>query len=210
MKLLISGFEPFGGEMVNPSWEVVKRLPEVMGEFQIVKICLPTSFLNAGPMLAEAIRHHHPDVVLSLGQAGGRFAVSFERVALNIADAQKPDNTGFQPADLCVIEGGPAAYFSTLPVKRMQKAVIEDGIPAEISNSAGTFVCNSVMYTALHISATENRHILAGFIHLPYLPCQVIDKAKKPSMTLNDMLGAVKNAIFAIQFNAESLHTGNN
>lgn len=198
MKLLISGFEPFGGEKVNPSWETVKRLPDAMGYFDIVKICLPVTFSGARQKLAEAIRRYRPDVVISVGQAGGRFSVSFERAALNVADSQKPDNDGFRPTDLQVVEGGPAAYFSTLPIKQMKQAVVDAGIPAEISNSAGTFVCNGVMYTALHISATESNLMLAGFIHLPYLPCQVVDKPKKPSMSLEDMVKAIEVAISAI------------
>lgn len=198
MKLLITGFEPFWGETVNSSWEVVKRLPDFLGGSIIVKECLPTSFVDAQYKILNAIHRHNPDVIISIGQSGGRFAVSFERVALNIADARKPDNKGFQPVDLKVYEKGPAAYFSTLPIKQMQNAVLNSGIPAEISNSAGTFVCNSVMYTALHISATENRKILAGFIHLPYLPNQVIDKTKTPSLNINDMLSAIQSSIFVI------------
>lgn len=198
MKLLISGFEPFGGEKVNPSWEVVKRLPNIMSDCEIVKCCLPVSFVSAQQKIAEAIRLHCPDVVISVGQAGGRSAVSFERAALNVADSQKPDNDGFLPTDLQVVEGGPAAYFSTLPIKQMKLTVVDAGIPAEISNSAGTFVCNSVMYTALHISATESNPMLAGFIHLPYMPCQVIDKPKKASMNLEDMAKAVEIAVSVV------------
>lgn len=198
MKLLISGFEPFGGETINPSWETVKRLPDAMGYFDIVKICLPVTFSGARQKLAEAIHRYRPDVVISVGQAGGRFAVSFERAALNVADSQKPDNDGFQPTDQQVVENGPTAYFSTLPIKRMKQAVADAGIPAEISNSAGTFVCNGVMYTALHIAATELCPMLTGFIHLPYLPCQVVDMPKKPSMSLDDMVRAVEIAISSI------------
>lgn len=200
MKLLISGFEPFGNEIINPSWEAVKRLPNSIGDCQIVKTCLPVTFFGAKQKIAEMIHGHRPDVVICVGQAGGRSAVNFERVALNIADSPKPDNEGFILTDERVVDNGPAAYFSTLPIKKMQKAVLEIGIPAEISNSAGTFVCNSVMYTVLHVAATENRNIMAGFIHLPYLPCQVIDKPKKASMSLDNVVNAMEISIAAIVF----------
>lgn len=185
MKFLVTGFEPFGGEAVNPSWEAVKGLPEEIGQLEIVKQCLPTCFGKAAELLLETVKREKPRAVLSVGLAGGRKGISLERVALNLRDARIPDNAGSQPVDEPVAEEGPAAIFTTLPIKAMLRALEEAGIPGRISNSAGTFVCNEVMYMALYQAGVS----MAGFVHVPYLPEQAEAKTPPaPGMALEDMI----------------------
>lgn len=190
-KLLITGFDPFGGGNVNPSWEAVKLLPEQVGEYQIHKLAIPTIFGTAAEMILAKAEQLHPDVIISVGLAGGRDAVTPERIAVNIRDARIPDNQGFQPSGDRVAPEGPAAYFSTLPVKRMAQCIRQAGIPATVSNTAGTFVCNDVLYTLLHrFDGTSTR---AGFIHVPYLPSQ-----GTPNLPLEDTVKALTAAIEAL------------
>ena len=168
--LLISGFDPFGGESVNPSWEAVKLLPDTIGEYRLHKIQIPTVFGKGAGQLLEAAEKIHPDAVISVGMAGGRSAVTPERVAINVRSARISDNEGNQPREDPVVPGGPDAYFATVPVVKMAEAIEQAGIPGAVSNSAGTFVCNDVMYTVLnHFAGTGVR---AGFIHVPRLPEQ--------------------------------------
>lgn len=166
--LLITGFDPFGGKCVNASWEAVRRLPGTVGNYEIQKLLLPTRFGEAAiHLLAEAERLR-PDAVISVGQAGRRSAITPELVAINLREARIPDNGGYQPVNVPVVQGGPTAYFSTLPVREMVAAVTKAGVPAALSSTAGTFVCNDVFYTLLHrFHATS---IPAGFIHVPCLP----------------------------------------
>lgn len=199
MKLLITGFDPFGGEALNPSWEAVKVLPDRIGTVELVKLELPTAFDRSARALTEAITLHRPQAVLSVGQAGGRAAVTVERVAVNLADAAIPDNDGFQPLDLPLVPGGPAAYFSTLPVKAMAEGIRAAGIPCQLSYSAGTYVCNSVLYRALHLAETACPGLLAGFIHVPFTPLQAAQKpAGTPSMAPGDMVRALEEAVYVI------------
>ena len=176
MKVLLTGFEPFGQEEVNPSWEAVKAFPELMEDVEVLKVCLPVSFQKAMMMLEQAVDDYRPDVVLSIGQAGGRCAIEVERVAINIADSKKPDNDGYQPQECQLRADAPNAYFSNLPLKLLVEAIQDEGIPATISNSAGLYVCNSVFYTAMHLVYSKYPNMQAGFIHVPYLPCQVVGK----------------------------------
>ena len=155
-KLLITGFDPFGGELVNPAYEAVRLLPDVVAGIKLCKLEVPTEFVRSGAILRDALA------------AGGRAAITPERVAINLMDARIPDNAGFQPVDQPVVPGGPAAYFATLPVRRMVEAIEKAGLPAQISNTAGTYVCNCLLYTLLHTAAVEYPGMPGGFIHVPY------------------------------------------
>ena len=170
--VLLTGFEPFGGETINPSQAVALRLHgELIRRHRIEGAVLPCVFRDSLSLLRRLIRRHEPAVVICLGQAGGRAAITPERVAINIDDARMPDNAGQQPVDRPVVRGGPAAYFSTLPLKTMVRDMRDAGLPAEVSQTAGTFVCNHVFYGLMH--ALRDRPALRdGFIHLPWLPGQ--------------------------------------
>ncbi len=187
-KLLITGFDPFGGETVNPSWEAVKRLPDTIADYMLCKLEIPTVFGAAAKKVLEKAAEFQPDVILCVGQAGGRDSVTPERIAVNIRDARIPDNAGNQPRCDFVIPDGPAAYFATVPVKAMDEAIRAVGIPSAVSNSAGTFVCNDTLYTLLHRYADTPVRI--GFIHIPYLPDQ-----GTPSLPLEQAIAALSAAI---------------
>lgn len=190
-KLLITGFDPFGGETVNPSWEAVRLLPEEIGAFRLTKLQIPTVFgLSAETVLAAAEKLQ-PDVILCIGQAGGRSGVTPEVVGINLREARLPDNAGNQPADVSVVENGPAAYFATVPVRAMVQAINGAGISAALSYSAGTFVCNDVLYSLLHhYHGTETK---VGFVHVPFLPEQA--KENVPTMALEQIAAALTAAI---------------
>lgn len=194
MKVLVTGFEPFGGESINPSWEAVRRLPDEMDGAAVVKRRLPVTFNGVREILPRLIVEERPDVVLLTGQAGGRPNVTVERVAINVMDSEKPDNDGFAPGDEPVFEGAPAAYFATLPVKAIVKALRDAKIPAGISNTAGTYVCNAAMFTALHTIAVAGMEARAGFIHVPFSHEQALDKPR-PSMALETIKKAVEVAV---------------
>ena len=188
-QLLITGFEPFGGESINPSWEVVKRLPDEIGEYHLTKLCLPVVFGKAGDLAIEKAEEISADVVLFVGQAGGRGAITPEYVAINLRHAKIPDNSGNQPMDEPIIVGGDVAYFSTLPLRQMVEAMQTPTVPVTVSYSAGTYVCNEVLYRALsHYSMKQTR---VGFIHIPY--CE--EQNKEPSMPLSDIYVALKTAV---------------
>ena len=191
MKILLTGFEPFGQDKVNPSWEAVKAFPELVEDVEVLKVCLPVSFQKAVMILEQTIDDYRPDVVLSIGQAGGRCEIEVERVAINMADSKKPDNDGYQPQECQLRLDAPNAYFSNLPVKRLVEAIQEQSVPATVSNSAGLYVCNSVFYTALHLVYSKYPYMQAGFIHVPYLPCQVVGKNKQPSMSTETTVQAL-------------------
>ncbi|VXC58063.1 Pyrrolidone-carboxylate peptidase [Enterobacterales bacterium 8AC] len=194
-KVLITGFEPFGGERVNPSWEVVKQLDqrEVAGA-RVVARQLPCVFGEALTVLNAAIDESQPVLVLAVGQAGGRVDITLERVAINVDDARIPDNQGQQPIDQAIVQQGPVAYFSTLPIKAMVNALREAGIPASVSQTAGTYVCNHVMYGLLHRLAGQQA-VKGGFIHIPYLPEQAAFHPGAPSMAAQTLLIALELAI---------------
>ena len=186
-KLLVTGFDPFGGEAVNPSWEAVQRLPERVGDYEIRTLQLPTVFGLAAQKVLELAEQFQPDAILCVGQAGGRNGISVELLGINLREARIPDNAGNQPQNVPVIEDGPAAYFSTLPVRSIVSAVNEAGIPAVLSYSAGAFVCNDLLYTLLHRYAGTQTQV--GFIHVPFLPEQAKDSA--PSLPLDTIVQAL-------------------
>ena len=189
--LLITGFDPFGGESVNPSWEAVQRLRDTVGDWQLHKLQIPTVFGRAGETVLSAAETLQPDAILCVGQAGGRSAVTPEAVAINLREARIPDNAGQQPVNVPVDGDGPAAYFSTLPVREMVQAIRAAGIPAELSLSAGAFVCNDVLYTLLR--RYEGTPTRVAFVHVPFLPEQAGEG--KPSLTLEQITAALKAAV---------------
>lgn len=190
-KLLITGFDPFGGETVNPSWEAVRLLPEEIGACRLTKLQIPTVFGRAAETVLAASEKLQPDVILFIGQAGGRSGITPEVVGINLREARLPDNAGNQPTDVPVVENGPAAYFATVPVRAMVKAVNDAGISAALSYSAGTFVCNDVLYSLLHhYHGTATK---VGFVHVPFLPEQAEENV--PAMPLEQMTAALTAAI---------------
>ena len=197
MKILVTGFDPFGGEKINPAIESVKKLSDTIAGAQIVKLEIPTVCHRSLAVIDQAIQEHNPDVVLSIGQAGGRTDITVERIGINMDDCRIPDNDGQQIIDEPVFPNGPAAYFSNLPIKAMVARIQERQIPASVSNSAGTFVCNHVLYGVRHIIETKYPG-KSGFIHIPFLPQQVIDKKNMLSMSLDSIVEALTAAIEAI------------
>lgn len=195
--VLVTGFEPFGGEDTNPSWEICRALPAAIGRAPLETLLVPTQFRLAIEETAAAIERANPRLVILLGQAGGRACLSVERVAINVDDARIADNAGSQPVDEPVAPAGPAAYFASVPVKAMTAAIREAGIPAEVSNSAGTFVCNHLFYGVLHFLAASGRDARAGFIHVPWLESQAVARPGEPAMALATMVRGVEAAIVA-------------
>ena len=191
-KLLITGFDPFGGDTINPSWEAVKLLPNTVGNFELFKLQIPTVFGTAAETVITKAEELQPDMILCIGQAGGRAAVTPERIAVNIRDAHIADNAGNQPQGEFVAEDGPAAYFTTVPVEKMVSNICSQQIPAAVSNSAGTFVCNDTLYSLLHRFANTSTRV--GFIHIPYLPQQGV-----PSLPLETSAAALIAAIEACE-----------
>lgn len=198
MKLLITGFDPFGGEKTNPAIEAVKRLPAAIAGATVVPLEIPTVFGTCAEVVRQAIITERPDVVLSVGQAGGRSALTLERIAINLDDGRIPDNAGFQPVDQPIQPNGPAAYFTQLPVKAMAQAIRQAGLPSHVSTTAGTYVCNHIMYQVQHLRATEFPQLQAGFIHIPFLPEQVVQRSGVPSLSLTDDVRGLTAAIRAI------------
>jgi pyroglutamyl-peptidase len=192
MKALVTGFEPFGGDAINPSREAVRLLPPRLGELELITGVLPTAFGAAFDTLAAALATTRPDIVLCTGLAGGRAALSLERVAINVDDARIADNVEQQPTDRPVVPGGPAAYFTTLPIKPAVAALRAAGLPAIVSNTAGTFVCNHVFYGLMHLAATRRLALCGGFLHLPYLPSQAAEHDDAPSMAVADIVRGIE------------------
>lgn len=202
MKILVTGFDPFGGEKINPALETIKRLPDTILGAQIIKLEIPTVVGKSLAKIKEAVEKENPDVVLSIGQAGGRSEITVERVGINIDDCRIPDNEGNQPIDEPVVKGGPAAYFVTVPIKAIVENIKAHNIPASISNTAGTFICNHVCYGVAHLAAQRTaagKPMKSGFIHIPFLPEQVIGKpALTPSMSLETIISGITHALEAI------------
>ena len=190
MKILVTGFTPFGGEQINPSWEAARRLPNRIGGAELIKHEIPTEFDASGAALHELLTELRPDAVLCVGQYGGANGIRVERVAVNLRDARIADNAGAQPVDQPVVPGGPDAYFATVPTRGIVDALREAGIPAQLSYSAGTFVCNDLLYCALHESARQYPAMRCGFLHVPFLPEQAKD-GSAPSMSLELMTRAL-------------------
>ena len=199
MKILITGFDPFGGENVNPAYEAVKLLPDTIAGAEIIKLEVPTRFHRAGAVLEDAMQRHKPDAVICVGQAGGRAAITPEKVAINLMDGRIPDNAGYQPVDVPIRADGPAAYFATLPVKAMVQRMRDAGIPAAVSYTAGTYVCNYLLYTLLYLIDKKYPNVRGGFIHVPYAMEQVINKPLgTPSMDLRQIARGLETAVEAV------------
>lgn len=205
MKVLITGFDPFGGEKINPALEAVKKVKEEIANVEVIKVEIPTVFRKSLEALEAAIETHKPDIVICIGQAGGRFDITPERVAINLDDARIKDNEGNQPIDMPIYEDGEPAYFASLPIKAMVKEINDNGIPASVSNSAGTFVCNHIMYGLLYLIDKKYNNIKGGFIHVPFIPSQVVDKKNTPSMSLEDITKGLECAIKAAVENSEDI-----
>ena len=189
MKVLLTGFDPFGGESVNPAFEAIKLLPSTIAGAEIVYVEIP-----------------NPDIVMNVGQAGGRSCVTVEKVGINLADARIPDNAGDQPLDEPLQADGPTGYFATIPVNAMVQNVRAHGLPCHVSFTAGTYVCNCVMYNVLHMCATKYTNIRAGFIHVPYACDQVVDKANgMASMPLETIAKSLEYCVEAVVNNTEDV-----
>lgn len=205
MKVLITGFDPFGGEKINPAWEAVKDIKDIIEGAKIIKLEIPTVFNKSIEKVKEAMELEKPDIVLCIGQAGGRYDITIERVAINVDDARIEDNEGNQPIDIPVFEDGENAYFSNLPIKAMVEEIKGQGMPSSISNSAGTFVCNHIMYGVLyHINKTY-KNMRGGFIHVPFINEQVLDKKNQPYMPVEHITKALEAAIKAAVINNEDI-----
>ena len=205
MKILVTGFDPFGGEPINPAIESVKRLPDNIAGAEIIKLEIPTVRKKSLEKIEKAINEHNPDVILSIGQAGGRFDISIERVGINLDDFRIPDNEGNQIIDEPIFPDGENSYFVKLPVKAMVQNVQKKNIPASVSYTAGTFVCNHVLYGVLYLIEKKYKGKKSGFIHIPFLPQQVVDKRNTPSMELNTIVKGLTAAIEAIVKNNEDI-----
>ena len=205
MKILVTGFDPFGGEPINPAIESVKRLPDNIAGAEIIKLEIPTVRKKSLEKIEKAINEHNPDVILSIGQAGGRFDISIERIGINLDDFRIPDNEGNQIIDEPIFPDGENAYFVKLPVKAMVQNVQKNNIPASVSYTAGTFVCNHVLYGVLYLIEKKYKGKKSGFIHIPFLPQQVVDKRNTPSMELNTIVKGLTAAIEAIVKNNEDI-----
>lgn len=198
MKVLVTGFDPFGGEPVNPAFEAVKLLPRKIAGADVDILEIPTVFHKSIEAIVKRAEETGADRILMVGQAGGRFEITVERVGINVDDARIPDNEGNRPIDVPIDPDGPAAYFSTLPVKAMTERIRSRGIPAKVSNTAGTFVCNHVLYGVLNALSKKNLPVKAGFIHVPYLPEQAAGKDSVPSMSAATIAAALEAAVEAM------------
>lgn len=198
MKILLTAFEPFGGESINPAQEAVKLVKDNIKGADIVKIDVPVVFNKAGEVVYEAMKKENPDVVFCIGQAGGRIGITPERVAINLQDARIKDNDGNQPFDVKCFEDGENALFTLLPVKAMVENIKKAGIPASVSYTAGTFVCNDLMYAVLYHIKKEFPNTIGGFMHVPFLHDQVLARPNTPSLSNDDIVKGIEAAIEAI------------
>ena len=198
MKILLTAFEPFGGDTVNPAQVAVRMVPDEVAGAQIVKIDVPVVVGKSIEAVRRAMEKEQPDAVLCIGQAGGRIGLTPERVAINIDDARIPDNEGNQPIDQPIYADGAPAYFSSLPVKAMVAAIREAGVPASLSNSAGTFVCNHLMYGVLYHIAKSWPKMRGGFMHVPFLHEQVMNRPNTASLSSQDIVIGIQAALEAI------------
>jgi len=194
--VLVTGFDPFENEPVNPSWEAVRTLDgQGIAGAEIIARQLPTVFAESNKVLGKLLQTLQPDVVIAVGQAGGRTDMSIERVAINVDDARIADNAGKQPIDIAIASDGPAAYFSTLPIKAIVRELRAGGVPASVSQTAGTFVCNHVFYGLMHAIARHNLPTRGGFIHIPYLPSQAAKHPGQPSLAQEAVIAGLRIAI---------------
>ncbi len=198
MKILLTAFEPFGGDTVNPAQEAVALIPAEVAGAQIVKVDVPVVFGKSIETVRQAMAREKPDAVLCIGQAGGRIGMTPERVAINVDDGRIPDNEGNQPVDQPIFADGAPAYFATLPVKAMVTAIREAGIPASLSNTAGTYVCNHLMYGVLYHIAKSFPGMKGGFMHVPFLHEQVMNRPGTASLSKADIVRGIEAALEAI------------
>lgn len=205
MKILVSGFDPFGGEKINPAIEAVKLLPDEISGAKIIKVEIPTVRIKSLQKLEEVIEKEKPDVVLNIGQAGGRTDITVERVGINVDDFRIKDNEGNMPIDEKIKQDGADAYLVKVPIKAMVKKMLENNIPASVSNTAGTFVCNHVCYAMAYLAQTKYKNMKTGFIHIPFLPQQVLDKKNTASMPLETIVKGLTYAIEAVVENKEDI-----
>lgn len=204
-KILITGFDPFDKEKINPAYEAVKYIPdEILGN-KIIKLEIPTVSYKGIKKTIQAIDEYQPDIVINVGQAGGRFSVTPERVAINLNDFRIKDNEGNQPLDSKISESGENAYFSTIPIKAIVKDLKKENIPSTVSYSAGTFVCNQVMYGVLEYISKNKLNIKAGFVHIPFMTEQIIDKVNAPSLSLDQLIKALEVIIKSCIENNEDI-----
>lgn len=207
MKALVTGFDPFGGDKVNPSSLAVSKLRKRIGGVMIHTATLPTSYAKSAGVLRKVIEKTKPDIVLCVGQAGGRTELCLERVAINVQDARIRDNDGKQPIDKPVVAGGPAAHFATLPIKACVAAMRKAGLPAAVSNTAGTFVCNHIFYALMDIAAAHPIPMRGGFLHIPYVPEQVARLGGAPSMAVEDIVRGIEIIVEVSATRTSDLHT---
>lgn len=205
MKALVTGFDPFGGEPINPAFEAISIMKDEILGCQVVKQELPTVFNKSLKVLEEAIMREKPDIIICVGQAGGRFGLSLERVGINLDEARIPDNEGQRPMGQAIKKDGENAYFSTLPNKAILKELTENNIPASLSYTAGTYVCNHVFYGLMYMLNKRYHHIRGGFIHVPFLPQQTLMKRNMPFMGLEMIAKGLELAIKATIENDEDI-----
>jgi pyroglutamyl-peptidase len=207
MKALVTGFDAFGGDKVNPSSLAVGRLKRRIGSLVTHTAVLPTSYARSAITLRGAIHEAQPDIVLCVGQAGGRSELSLERVAINVQDARIRDNDGKQPIDRPVVRDGPAAHLATLPIKACVAELRRAGLPAAVSNSAGTFVCNHVFYALLDMAGRHSLSFRGGFLHIPYVPEQAARLGGAPSMSVEDIVRGIEIVLTVSAVRTTDLHT---
>ncbi len=195
MKVLVTGFEPFDREKINPSYEIVKALPSKIEKAEIIKKEVPVVYGKSIESVIEEMERTSPNIVIMLGQAGGRASITVERVAINVNDSKTFDNSKKILKGDPVVKDGPVGYFSTLPIYDIVKGLLRIKIPATISNTAGTFVCNSLFYGVMHEITKKKLNIMVGFVHVPYLPAQTLKRPHLPSMSFEDMVKGVKKVI---------------
>lgn len=205
MKVMVTGFDPFGGESINPAYEAVKLLPDEIAGATVVKLEVPTVFQKSINALDQAMEQEQPDLVLCVGQAGGRYDLTIERVAINVDDARIADNEGNQPIDEPIFADGQPAYFSNLPIKAMVQNVRTKNLTASVSNTAGTFVCNHLMYGLLHMIDRKYAGVRGGFVHVPYIVEQVVEKRNMPSMSVENIAKGLEAMIEAAVLNTEDV-----
>ncbi|AMV62168.1 Pyrrolidone-carboxylate peptidase [Pediococcus damnosus] len=198
MKILVTGFDPFGDDKINPAIEAVKKLPDKIAGADIVKVEIPTIFGKCAEVTHDVIVKEQPDYVLNIGQAGGRYGLTPERVAINFDDGRIKDNAGYQPLNTPIHKDGQNAYFTELPVKAMAKAIRKAGLPSSVSTTAGTYVCNHIMYQVQYMIDKEFHDLKAGFMHIPFLPEQVTTRPNTPALSLSDDVRGITAAIEAI------------
>jgi pyroglutamyl-peptidase len=207
LKALVTGFEPFGSDEINPSSLAVARLKKKYGSLVVHTATLPCSFVRSTGILQAAIGKVKPDIVLCVGLAGGRSELCLERVAINVQDARIRDNDGRQPIDKPVVKGGPAAHFATLPIKACVAAMRQAGLAAAVSNTAGTFVCNHILYALMDISGRHPTPLRGGFLHVPYAPEQIARVGTAPSMAVGDVTRGIEIILKVSASRATDVHT---